>query len=91
MDVTLDGGRTWTEATLDGPVMEKCLTQFRFRWNWNGEPAKIASRATDSTGYVQPTAEQLARQREISGFVQHNNAIFPWTVDANGEVGNAIA
>ncbi|MDD9717919.1 sulfite dehydrogenase [Dinoroseobacter sp. PD6] len=91
VDVTVDGGRSWVEAQLEGPVMEKCLTRFRFRWNWDGTPAKIASRAVDSTGYVQPTAEQLARVREISGFVQHNNAIFPWTIDSNGEVGNAIA
>jgi sulfane dehydrogenase subunit SoxC len=91
VDVTLDGGRTWTEAVLEEPVLDKCLTRFRYRWNWDGAPAKIASRAVDSTGYVQPTAEQLASVREIVGFVQHNNAIFPWTVDANGEVGNAIA
>ena len=91
VDVTLDGGQSWNEAILEEPVMDKCLTRFRYRWNWNGEPARIASRAVDSTGYVQPTAEQLAGVREIVGFVQHNNAIFPWTIDVNGEVGNAIA
>jgi sulfane dehydrogenase subunit SoxC len=91
VDVTLDGGRTWTEAVLEEPVLDRCLTRFRYRWAWDGRPAKIASRAVDSTGYVQPTAEQIAQVREIVGFVQHNNAIFPWTVDENGEVGNAIA
>jgi sulfane dehydrogenase subunit SoxC len=91
VDVTLDGGRNWHEAVLEDPVLDKCLTRFRFRWNWDGAPAKIASRAVDSTGYVQPTVEDLARAREIVGFVQHHNGVFPWTVSADGEVKNAIA
>lgn len=91
VDITLDGGRTWREAALEEPVLDKCLTRFRFRWDWDGAPAKIASRAVDSTGYVQPTVEQLASVREIVGFVQHHNGIFPWSVNENGEVTNAIA
>lgn len=90
VDITLDGGRNWREATLEEPVMDKCLTRFRYRWNWDGGPAKIASRAKDSTGYVQPTVEDLARAREIVGFVQHHNGIFPWAVSEQGEVTNAI-
>lgn len=91
VDVTVDGGRTWRTADLEGPIMDKCLTRFRYRWQWNGEPAKIASRAVDSTGYVQPSVADLASQRAIVGFVQHHNGIFPWAVNANGEVSNAIA
>ncbi|MBS3652275.1 sulfite dehydrogenase [Pseudaminobacter sp. 19-2017] len=91
VDITLDGGRTWQEAQLEDPVLDKCLTRFRYRWNWEGGPAKIASRAVDSTGYVQPTVEDLARVREITGFVQHHNGIFPWAVSQTGEVTNAIA
>lgn len=91
VDVTTDGGRTWHEAMLEEPVLDKCLTRFRYRWNWDGGPAKLASRAVDSTGYVQPTVEELGRAREIVGFVQHHNGIFPWTINENGEVQNAIA
>ena len=91
VDVTLDGGRNWQEATLDQPVLDKSLTEFRFRWNWNGGPAMIASRAVDSTGYVQPTAADLTKARAIVGFVQHHNGIQPWAVAGNGEVRNAIA
>lgn len=91
VDVTTDGGRSWQEAALEEPILDKCLTRFRYRWNWDGSPAKIASRAVDSTGYVQPTAEEIGGVREIVGFVQHNNAIFPWAVAASGEVVNAIA
>tara|TARA_B100000676_G_C17933615_1_gene762318 strand:- start:318 stop:1136 length:819 start_codon:yes stop_codon:yes gene_type:complete len=91
VDITTDGGRSWRTADLEGPVLNKCLTRFRYRWNWDGGPAKIASRAVDSTGYVQPTVAELAAQRRIAGFVQHHNGIFPWAIDTNGEVTNAIA
>lgn len=90
VDVTVDGGKTWQTATLEEPVLDKCLTRFRYRWNWQGGPAMIASRTVDSTGYVQPTVAQLKEQRAISGFVQHHNGIFPWAVSANGEVSNGI-
>ena len=63
VDITTDGGRTWRTADLEGPVLNKCLTRFRYRWNWDGGPAKIASRAVDSTGYVQPTVAELAANR----------------------------
>ena len=90
VDVTTDGGRTWREATVEGPVLDKCLTRFRFPWNWNGAPVSIASRAVDSTGYVQPTVEDIKKVRAITGFVQHHNGVFPWSIDASGEVKNAI-
>ena len=91
VDVTADGGRNWQPAVVEHPIMDRCLTQFRYRWRWDGRPAKIASRAVDSTGYVQPTAEEIGRVRAIVGFVQHHNGIFPWSISANGEVKNAIA
>jgi len=91
VDITVDGGKSWSRADLEGPVMDKCLTRFRYGWNWDGGPAKIASRAVDSTGYVQPTVAELAEKRAIVGFVQHHNGIFPWAVSTSGEVTNAIA
>lgn len=91
VDVTTDGGRTWQQAQLEDPVLDKCLTRFRFRWNWTGGPAKIASRAVDSTGYVQPTVEDIAKVRALVGFVQHHNGVFPWLVNETGEVKNDVA
>jgi sulfane dehydrogenase subunit SoxC len=91
VDVSLDGGRNWREARLEGPVLDKMLTRFRLPWNWDGGPAIIQSRAVDSTGYVQPTVADLQKTRAIVGFVQHHNAIQPWSITANGEVRNAIA
>ena len=89
--VSVDGGKTWSEARLEEPVLDKCLTRFRYTWNWAGGPAKIASRAVDSTGYVQPTVADIAKSRALAGFVQHHNGVFPWSVSQNGEVKNAIA
>lgn len=90
VDISLDGGRNWREARLEEPVLDKTLTRFRFNWNWDGSPVTIASRATDSTGYVQPTVEDIRKVRAITGFVQHHNGIFPWSISASGEVKNAI-
>ncbi len=91
VDVTFDGGRSWREAWLEEPVLDKCLTRFRLPWNWDGSPTTIASRAVDSTGYVQPTVADLQKARAITGFVQHHNGIFPWLITAAGEVRNAVA
>ena len=91
VDVTTDGGRTWREAALEEPVMDKCLTRFRLRWKWDGGPTSIASRTVDSSGYIQPTVEEIKKVRAITGFVQHHNGVFPWSIAASGEVKNAIA
>jgi len=87
VDVSFDGGRNWQEAKLQTPVLSKCLTRFTIPWNWKGERAVIQSRATDETGFVQPTYRQL---REVRGTrsIYHNNAIQSWLVDADGEVSN---
>ena len=64
VDISVDGGKTWQKATLDDPVLPKCHTRFRFAWNWTGSETTIMSRATDETGYSQPT---LARLLEVRG------------------------
>jgi len=63
VEVTTDGGRTWQDATLDEPVLPKCHTRFRLPWQWNGGDAVLMSRATDETGYVQPTTAELMKVR----------------------------
>ena len=87
VDVSVDGGRNWRTATLQSPVLSKCLTRFSLPWNWDGKPALVQSRAIDSTGYVQPTYQQLRAVRG-SRSVYHNNAVQTWAVEANGEVKN---
>lgn len=88
VDVSVDGGETWEEATLQEPVLPIALTRFRFPWTWDGQPARLQSRAIDETGYVQPTMEQLIEARGANS-VYHMNGIKTWAVDANGEVTSA--
>lgn len=87
VDVSVDGGRNWQEATLQTPVLDKALTRFRLPWNWNGAPAVLQSRAIDNLGNVQPTRAQLIAARGTeSGY--HYNGIQSWQVLASGEVHN---
>jgi sulfane dehydrogenase subunit SoxC len=87
VDVSVDGGRSWRGARLETPVLSKCLTRFSLDWAWDGRPALIQSRATDETGYVQPTYRQLRAVRG-SRSIYHNNAVQTWQVGENGEVRN---
>jgi sulfane dehydrogenase subunit SoxC len=88
VDVSTDGGATWRTARLETPVRDRALTRFEADWNWTGEPASILSRATDSTGYVQPTREALVAARGLNS-QYHYNGIQQWRIDAAGEVRNA--
>ena len=85
VDVSTDGGRRWERADLDDPVLPKCHTRFRFLWNWKGGEAVLMSRATDETGYVQPTLEQLVAARG-AGTNYHLNNIRSWRVQRDGHV-----
>ncbi|MDI1246277.1 MAG: sulfite dehydrogenase [Rhodoferax sp.] len=87
VDVSVDGGRNWRSTRLQGPVMSKALTRFNVDWVWDGKPAIIQSRATDETGFVQPTYQQLRAVRSTRS-IYHNNAIQSWLVQENGEVKN---
>ena len=88
VEVSTDGGATWRSARLDRPVRDKSLTRFHADWQWTGEPAALLSRATDSTGYVQPTRAALVAARGLNS-QYHYNAIQQWRVGTTGEVRNA--
>jgi sulfane dehydrogenase subunit SoxC len=90
VEVSADGGETWDEAALEGPVLDKCHTRFRLPWVWDGEEAVLQSRVTDETGYVQPTLEELVAVRGTDS-VYHLNAIQSWRVAGDGEVSNVHA
>ncbi|MBN9457390.1 MAG: sulfite dehydrogenase [Bosea sp.] len=87
VDVTLDGGKNWQHARIDGPVLEKSLTRFYVDFDWNGGELLVQSRAIDSTGYVQPTKEELRKVRGANS-IYHNNGIQTWHVKPNGETEN---
>ncbi len=87
VDVTLDGGKNWQHARIDGPVLDKSLTRFYVDFDWTGQDLLIQSRAMDSTGYLQPTKEELRKIRGTNS-IYHNNGIQTWHVKANGETEN---
>lgn len=87
VDVTLDGGKNWQHARIDGPVLDKSLTRFYVDFDWNGQDLLVQSRAMDSTGYVQPTKEELRKIRG-SNSIYHNNGIQTWHVKESGETEN---
>ncbi|MCX7307754.1 MAG: sulfite dehydrogenase [Afipia sp.] len=87
VDVSMDGGRNWQSARLDGPVLDKSLTRFYVDFDWSGQEMMIQSRAMDSTGYVQPSKDELRKVRGVNS-IYHNNGIQTWLVRANGETEN---
>jgi sulfane dehydrogenase subunit SoxC len=90
VEVSADGGQTWAEAALSTPVLPRTLTRFRIPWKWNGGPAIVKSRATDSMGEVQPTRDKLVAEHGTN-VVFHYNAIQAWSIAGNGEVRNVYA
>jgi sulfane dehydrogenase subunit SoxC len=87
VDVTLDGGKNWVEARIDGPVLDMSVTRFYLDFDWDGREMIIQSRAHDSSGYVQPTKAELRAVRGVNS-IYHNNGIQTWLVRSTGEVEN---
>jgi len=85
VEVSSDGGLSWHDATLQEPVVSKAHARFTTMWRWDGSEAVLLSRATDETGYVQPTRAELIRARGI-GTLYHYNPIYGWRVMSNGRV-----
>lgn len=90
VEVSADGGMTWTDAHLDQNPPNLALVRFRIPWQWSGGPAILQSRATDATGNVQPTREAvLALYSSANRY--HFNGIQRWAVSVQGEVKNVYA
>jgi sulfane dehydrogenase subunit SoxC len=87
VDVTIDGGRNWQTARIDGPVLDKSLVRFYVDFDWDGREMMIQSRAMDSAGYVQPTKAELRKVRGVNS-IYHNNGIQTWLVHKSGETEN---
>ena len=93
--VSADGGNSWGEAALQGPIHDKAFTRFVMPWRWDGQPAILQSRAYDDGGNAQPLrAEFVAMRGEATRPVttplafpnQHYNSITSWAVDSNGDI-----
>jgi len=87
VEVSADGGKSWLPARLQGPILPKCLTRFTLPWDWQGQAAVLQSRATDDSGFVQPSRDQLVAARGVNSYY-HYNAIQSWKVASSGEVTN---
>jgi sulfane dehydrogenase subunit SoxC len=87
VEVSADGGRSWTNATLQEPVLPRAHARFTWSWRWDGHDAILQSRCTDDTGYVQPPRTDLVTVRGLNSNY-HNNAIQSWSVAADGKVTN---
>jgi len=85
VDVSTDGGATWRAAELQSPVLSKAHTRFTFMWDWNGSATTLMSRASDDTGYTQPTRAVFESTRG-KGTDYHFNYIRAWRVDGDGAV-----
>ena len=87
VDVSLDGGRNWHEARVDGPSLSKALHRFYYDFQWDGSDMLIQSRAMDEAGFIQPTKNELRAARGENS-IYHNNGIQTWHVKADGAVEN---
>jgi sulfane dehydrogenase subunit SoxC len=98
VEVSTNGGRSWTDAQLLEPIHRFAHTRFYFPWNWDGGEVVLQSRATDERGDVQPALVELNKifgvdtdyWLAIKDSRGHFNPIQPWKVTADGRVYNAI-
>ena len=90
VEVSTDGGATWTAAALTGEERTKSLVRFRLPWEWTGREALLQSRATDEKGNVQPGRKEW-RARYAPDARYHNNSIASWAVGADGKVTHVYA
>jgi sulfane dehydrogenase subunit SoxC len=99
VDISVDGGKNWREAKLDGPIHSKAHTRFKFDWEWTGQEATIMSRTTDETGDVQPSLAELTDHwgmkpadwhKEEKPRAIHMNAIQPWRITRDGSISDAM-
>src|SRR5262249_31346707 len=97
VDVSTDGGKTWKEAKLQGPVVPRAHTRFTFDWAWDGEEAVLMSRCTGEVGEVQPSRAELFKKWGFRGKASKKphrslpaNMMQPWRVARDGSVTDAM-
>jgi len=87
VDVSIDGGRNWVPARIDGPSFSRSVHRFYLDFDWDGEPLYLQSRAIDEAGSVQPTKDALREVRGVNS-IYHNNGIQTWHVAKDGVTEN---
>ncbi|MDQ6612548.1 MAG: sulfite dehydrogenase [Gemmatimonadota bacterium] len=85
VEVSTDSGTTWHDAQLQSADLDRTHIRFVHMWKWDGSATRLMSRATDETGYVQPTLAEYKRVRG-PGTDYHFNYVRAWDVAADGAV-----
>jgi sulfane dehydrogenase subunit SoxC len=96
VEVSTNGGKTWSKAEFKGTPQRMAHTRFGFMWNWDGSETEIMSRCTDEIGQAQPTRAQLAKYWNkpydatfsVPGL---DNSVQPWRIASDGSVTNGHA
>jgi DMSO/TMAO reductase YedYZ molybdopterin-dependent catalytic subunit len=72
VDVSSDGGATWTQAQLDPPDARHPYAWQRFRFDWEATPGRyeLSARAYDASGATQPLSQPWNRQGMANNLVQ---------------------
>jgi sulfane dehydrogenase subunit SoxC len=96
VEVSTDGGQSWTDAELKATPLAMAHTRFGLMWNWDGEEHVLMSRTTDDTGSIQPTRQQVAAALGVPYTPTFrvpgtNNTIMAWRVGKDGRVTNGLA
>jgi sulfane dehydrogenase subunit SoxC len=98
--VSADGGKSWAEAALQGPVNPKAFTRFHMPWRWDGQPVTLQSRAWDESGQAQPLRADFVKARgetktpvqsPLAFPNQHYNSLTSWGIDNKGEIKHVYA
>ena len=87
VDVSVDGGRNWQAARIDGPSYPKSAHRFYHDFVWDGSELFLQSRAIDEFGNVQPTKNAL-REARGKNSIYHNNGIQTWHIREDGSAEN---
>jgi len=96
VEVSTNGGKTWTKAEFKATPQRMAHTRFGLSWNWDGTETEIMSRCVDEIGQAQPTRAQLAKYWNkpydatfsVPGL---DNSVQPWRIASDGSVTNGNA
>jgi sulfane dehydrogenase subunit SoxC len=69
VEVSVDGGRTWTDAELEEPLDAHAWRGWRYEWDAQPGEHELCPRATDSSGKTQPVDAEW----NVGGYC--NNAV----------------
>ena len=96
VEVSTNGGRSWTDAEIRGTAQRMAHTRFSLTWNWDGTETALLSRCTDEMGKIQPTRAQVAeffKAPLVPSYMApgQDNTIQTWKIAGDGSVHNAYS